>query len=367
MKNWFIFILVSLLLSCSDHDKGDNYLSVYGHIKSSSSGFIFLEKLVPGGYEKVDSTTIKGDHTFSFLVPKGNMEIFRISFFGVRESILVLDNKDVTVVADTNFSQSKFLLSGSQEMELLSQVNQVSSSYELEKNLFNHKFLSLTNQQDSTEIAALKNDYEKKELEYLQYVKQAVTDLNGHLTAWLILTEYLNIEHNLDFYEDQIKIFQQTIPDSWHFKLLTEKFWSIKKLAIGSVAPDFSLPTPDGGRAQLTSLRGKYVFLDFWASWCQPCRAENPNLIKIYDKYKGEQFEILGISFDKKKENWIKAIEQDRLEWKHVSDLKYFDSEMIELYNIVNVPTTILLDPEGKIIAKNIQSHELDMILKEKL
>ncbi len=89
--------------------------------------------------------------------------------------------------------------------------------------------------------------------------------------------------------------------------------------------------------------------------------------LSLGNKYKGEHFEILGISFDKKRENWIKAIEQDGLEWVHVSDLKYFDSELIQLYNIVNVPTTILLDPHGKIIAKNIHSHELDLILKERL
>ena len=107
--------------------------------------------------------------------------------------------------------------------------------------------------------------------------------------------------------------------------------------------------------------------MDFWASWCQPCRIENPNLVKVYEKFVGPKFDIFGVSFDKKKENWIKAIEKDGLTWSHVSDLKYLDSEMIELYNITNVPTTFLLDPDGKIIAKNIHADALENILKEVL
>lgn len=340
---------------------------IYGKLNSATSGYIFLERLVSEGYEKSDSTKQKDDKSFFFHVPKGKMEVYRINFFGFQECVLVLDTKDVSIVAEGNLRQAKFLISGSPEMELLSQVNEVSAKYELEKKLFNHKFLNLTNHQDSTEIIALRDDYVKRELEYYEYLEQSINSLNGNLAAWLILTEHINMEQNLDFYEDQINLFQKSIPDSWQFKQLNKTFSSVKKLAIGSIAPDFSLPTPEGESVQLTSFQGKYLYLDFWASWCQPCRAENPDLVKVYNKYKGANFEILGVSFDKKMESWIRAIEQDGLEWKHASDLKYFDSEMIQLYNIVNVPTTMLLDPQGKIIAKNIHSRELDLILSERL
>lgn len=338
-----------------------------GQLKSPNTGYIFLEKLVAEGYEKMDSTKLKDGTSFLFQVPKGEMAIYRINFFGFNDCILVLDSSDVSVVAEGNLRKAKFLYSGSPEVELLNKVNTMSLNYELEKSLFNHKFLNLTNQEDSLETATMKNDYITREIEYYENIKQLINSLNGNLAAWLILTEHINMEQNLDFYERQINLFNKAIPDSWQFKLLIEKFNSAKKLTIGSIAPDFSLPTPNGNQIQMTSFRGKYLFLDFWASWCQPCRAENPELVIIYNKYKGEYFEILGISFDKKKENWIKAIEQDGLEWTHVSDLKYFDSELIQLYNIVNVPTTILLDPQGRIIAKNIHSHELDLILKERL
>ena len=140
---------------------------------------------------------------------------------------------------------------------------------------------------------------------------------------------------------------------------------SEQKLVIGSEAPGFSLHNPAGDLVSLADFRGKYLFLDFWASWCQPCRKENPDLMKVYNHFKDQNFEILGIALDKKKDKWMYAIEADGLEWPQVSDLKYFDSEIIELYNIQSVPTTILLDPEGKIIAKNLHAKDLENLLSE--
>jgi len=140
---------------------------------------------------------------------------------------------------------------------------------------------------------------------------------------------------------------------------------SAQRLEIGSIAPDFSLPNPEGKVIHLSDFRGKYLFLDFWASWCLPCRKENPGFVNIYKQFRNQNFEILGISLDKKKDKWVKAVLSDELEWPQVSDLKYFDSEMVELYNIVNVPTTMLLDPEGKIIAKNLHPKDLEKLLEE--
>jgi len=136
-------------------------------------------------------------------------------------------------------------------------------------------------------------------------------------------------------------------------------------LEIGSYAPDFSFPNPEGKHISVSDFKGKYLFLDFWASWCTPCRKENPDFVKIYDQFRGQNFEILGIALDKKRENWIDAIKADGLEWPQVSDLKYFDSEIIELYNIQSVPTTILLDPQGKIIAKNLHAKDLENLLSD--
>lgn len=141
----------------------------------------------------------------------------------------------------------------------------------------------------------------------------------------------------------------------------------LEKVQIGQVAPDFSLPDTAGVSVALTDFRGKYVLLDFWASWCPPCRKENPNVVKAYQDYKDKNFTVVGISLDSDKGKWMKAIADDHLSWTNLSDLKFWDSEIPALYGIRGIPANVLLDPNGVIIAKNIKGEELQTTLKEKL
>ncbi|MEO0470726.1 MAG: TlpA disulfide reductase family protein [Bacteroidota bacterium] len=140
-----------------------------------------------------------------------------------------------------------------------------------------------------------------------------------------------------------------------------------KKLAIGAMPPEISLPTPEGQEFQLSSLRGKVVLLDFWASWCKPCRRENPNVVRAYQKYKDKGFDILSISLDRSREPWLQAIEADNMSWHHVSDLKFWQSEAAKAYQVSSIPATFLLDREGKIVAKNLRGNALDAKLGELL
>ena len=144
---------------------------------------------------------------------------------------------------------------------------------------------------------------------------------------------------------------------------------------IGDIAPELSFKNPDGKTMTLSSLRGKYVLVDFWASWCFPCRRENPNIVSAYNKYSKSKFKnakgfkIYSVSLDKSKEAWIKAIEQDKLTWKeHVSDLKGWGSQGAGIYGVRGIPTNFLLDADGKIIAKNLRGialhKELDKLVK---
>ncbi|MDR2282937.1 MAG: AhpC/TSA family protein [Sphingobacterium sp.] len=132
--------------------------------------------------------------------------------------------------------------------------------------------------------------------------------------------------------------------------------------AVGKVAPDFSQPDTEGNIVKLSSLRGQYVLVDFWASWCGPCRAENPNLVKTYNKFKDKGFTILGVSLDQdgKKDQWLKAIQDDGLTWLQVSDLNAWKNEAAVLYGIKGIPANFLLDKDGKIIAKNLMGDELE-------
>ncbi|PJJ79715.1 TlpA disulfide reductase family protein [Mucilaginibacter auburnensis] len=142
-----------------------------------------------------------------------------------------------------------------------------------------------------------------------------------------------------------------------------------KATAVGSIAPDFTQNDVNGKPVSLSSFRGKYVLIDFWASWCGPCRQENPNVVKAYNKYKGKKFTILGVSLDKPeaRNSWLAAIKNDGLTWTQVSDLKYWNNEVAQLYNISSIPANFLLDPQGRIIARDLRGEDLDKKLAEVL
>jgi thiol-disulfide isomerase/thioredoxin len=139
----------------------------------------------------------------------------------------------------------------------------------------------------------------------------------------------------------------------------------MKNLMKGGSAPDFSQSTPEGKPLSLSDFRGKVVLLDFWASWCGPCRRENPNVVKVYEKYKDKGFEILGISLDRDRDKWLAAIEADGLTWPHVSDLKGWQNEVAQLYGVRSIPHTVLVDADGSVIANKLRAEALEVKLAE--
>jgi peroxiredoxin len=139
----------------------------------------------------------------------------------------------------------------------------------------------------------------------------------------------------------------------------------LKRSAIGEPMLDFTQNNVEGQPVRFADFKGKYVFVDFWASWCGPCRAENPNVLKAYNQYKDQNFTVIGVSLDDKKENWVKAIEKDNMPWAQVSDLKGWKNEVSTYYGIMGIPSSLLVDPQGKIIARNLRGEALNQKLAE--
>lgn len=167
------------------------------------------------------------------------------------------------------------------------------------------------------------------------------------------------------YVDSLIALVPVTQQNSTYYRKMKETAVKLRTLDPGAQAPEFTLPSLAGEMMSLSSFKGKYVLLDFWASWCVPCRQETPNLIKAYNKYKADGFEIFSVSLDDKKAKWEKAIADDKMTWSQVSDLKGMKSIVAPLYSINGIPATWLLDKNGTIIAKNLRGEELGSKLKE--
>jgi len=142
-----------------------------------------------------------------------------------------------------------------------------------------------------------------------------------------------------------------------------------KTIWVGKPAPEISLPDTEGRTVKLSSFRGKYVLVDFWASWCGPCRRENPNVVQAFNQFKNKNFTILGVSLDRpgQKDAWINAIKEDNLTWTHISDLKFWQSEVVPVYQVGSIPFNVLVDPDGKVVAENLRGNALEQKLQELL
>lgn len=214
--------------------------------------------------------------------------------------------------------------------------------------------------------ALMEQKYGRRETMDRAVLNEFIAKHNDEKYSLYRLKEYLSSKNN---YEEAMESYQLLSADLQNSNVgrnlaqLIESF----RLKEGATAPAFAQMSVDGDVINLSDYRGKYVLIDFWASWCVPCRHENPTLVKAYNQYKNQNFEILGISLDEDREPWLKAIEEDKLEWDQVSDLKGWRNEVAVQYGIRAVPASFLIDPEGKIVAKNLRGEALLELLAKVL
>ncbi len=360
MRQILTLLLALTVFSCSGDKRNKNEEeTIKGKINHVGVGNVTLEQIDGSKLVVVDTLTVNPDGTYYSTFKPREPGYYRLNFYQTQFIPLLFGDTDIVVNVDGNSANGWYEIKGSPVMDQLAGINQLVQNFNNDAQKLDDEYRDAYNKNDKQKMTDLQKEYAGKQVELNKLEKQKIRDMGTSL-ALLQAVNYLDIDNDFDFVDSVAKVIDKNIPDYKIKKDFIDKINQIRNLSVGSMAPEIALPDPDGNIVKLSSLRGKYVLIDFWAAWCGPCRREIPNVVKMYQKYGGKDFEILGVSLDRKKEDWVKAIKDDGMKWKQVSDLKYFNSQAAKDYNINAIPATYLIDKSGKIIDKNLRGEALD-------
>ncbi|MCC7526012.1 MAG: AhpC/TSA family protein [Chitinophagaceae bacterium] len=366
-----IFTLLSLVFfmaSCGEKGKssggntagGDTTYVLTGQVSGLDNGWVYLyrpekKQQVPDSAEIANgSFTFKGSASMPEFVLLGynqqGQKKFPLGFFIEGGKINIKGSVDSLYKAD---------ITGSAAQDDLKKFNELRKPIEDKQKALYEAYQVASMSGDGKKAGEIQQQYEALEAENKTLVAKFVHDNPASFVSAFQLAQTFGYEVNPTELEPLYSALDEKVKSSHFGKAVKESLDAAQTTAVGSIAPDFTLNDVNGKPISLASFKGKYTLVDFWASWCGPCRQENPTVVKAYNTYKSKGFDILGVSLDEKKDKWEQAIQQDKLAWTQVSDLKGWESDAAALYGIKAIPMNYLLDKEGKIIAKSLRGEEL--------
>lgn len=286
----------------------------------------------------------------------GEPNIYQVNFHEAQKKFLMfIGNENISLQGDIASLQTT-VVSGSPIHKDFSEFQESFTPLVTRLSQLNQQVASTPNLQRGDSIMITYNDHVNK-------IRKTIDDFietkpNSPVAPFVVLVTS-EIEGDLAVVEKRFNKLSATQKAGFYGKILETQISDAKVGAIGTDAIPFIQEDTLGKPVSLSSFKGKYVLIDFWASWCQPCRMENPNVVNAYQRFKSKNFTVLGVSLDRSKDNWLKAIHDDNLSWTHVSDLKYWNNEVAQKYRVRSIPQNFLVGPDGKIIGRDLRGSDL--------
>ncbi len=379
MKNLICLFVIGLLFTaCKNEEKKSDGYVINGTAKGVYNGMrVFLKGVDERGGQVAQDTAIVMDETFRFEGKVDYPQMWVLSVNSVNGTIpLMVENETIDVDVDkNNIENSK--ITGTKSNEAFAAYTKEYKKISEKRMDLNKEFSTAQNSNDSVAMAKVSADFAALNAEMANHPYLFLEKNNDSYFALALIENLLKSKpDNLDPLEKAFSNMDTDIKNSTYGKtvgsqidILKRQNESLALLNVGNVAPNFSAPNPEGKQVSLNEIKGKATIIDFWASWCGPCRRENPNVVKVYNKYHDKGLEIISVSLDRpgQKDKWLKAIADDKLTWHHVSNLNYFNDPVAQQYNIQSIPATYILDADGKIVAKSLRGQALEDKIAEML
>jgi len=374
-------LVISLLASCND--KNSKTFNVSGVLHNAPSKVVYIEEsdITTGQKTLKDSSVIATDGKFSLSINAAKNAVYNLRLQNDASQFVTIinDASKVNLEVDFNKRTDFYNVTGSNASKSIQEYLTRITGMQKDRFTIYFQIDSLKkNNADPVLIQDLAIKQQQISSEEKTYTQQTVLQSTNSSLSLFILSTYQGMARDPNFRvngftdEEVVGLLNDVLtkfPDRTDIAGIRNSVEAgIPKLKwVGKQAPEISLPDTEGRTVKLSSFRGKYVLVDFWASWCGPCRKENPNVVQAYNQFKDKNFTILGVSLDRQKEPWEKAIVDDNLNWTHISDLKFWQSEVVPIYQVESIPFNVLVDPDGKVVAENLRGSALDQKLHQVL